>query len=74
MLSRRDSAQSVAGGVQGESSSQSKTTGAEVGQTASPKPSGAAGSRPGGVMKIVYDLSLLFSFRHIKPPEEKAAP
>ena len=24
-----------------------------------------------GVLKIVYDLSLLFSFRHIKPPEEK---
>jgi hypothetical protein len=23
------------------------------------------------VLKIVYDLSLLFSFRHIKPPEEK---
>ena len=27
-----------------------------------------------GVLKIVYDLSLLFSFRHIKPPEEKGAP
>jgi MFS family permease len=27
-----------------------------------------------GVLKIVYDLSLLFSFRHIKPPEEKATP
>jgi|GraSoi_2013_80cm_1033760.scaffolds.fasta_scaffold05321_2 MFS family permease len=27
-----------------------------------------------GVLKIVYDLSLLFSFRHIKPPEEKDAP
>ena len=27
-----------------------------------------------GVLKIVYDLSLLFSFRHIKPPEEAAAP
>jgi hypothetical protein len=27
-----------------------------------------------GVLKIVYDLSLLFSFRHIKPPEEKKAP
>jgi MFS family permease len=27
-----------------------------------------------GVLKIVYDLSLLFSFRHIKPPEEEAAP
>jgi MFS family permease len=25
-----------------------------------------------GVLKIVYDLSLLFSFRHVKPPEEKA--
>jgi MFS family permease len=23
-----------------------------------------------GVLKIVYDLTLLFSFRHIKPPEE----
>jgi len=27
-----------------------------------------------GVLKIVYDLALLFSFRHIKPPEEKEAP
>ena len=27
-----------------------------------------------GVLKIVYDLSLLFSFRHIKPPEEEATP
>ena len=27
-----------------------------------------------GVLKIAYDLSLLFSFRHIKPPEEKEAP
>jgi hypothetical protein len=27
-----------------------------------------------GLLKIVYDLSLLFSFRHIKPPEEEAAP
>src|SRR5437899_473752 len=27
-----------------------------------------------GVLKIVYDLSLLFSFRHVKPPEEKEAP
>jgi MFS family permease len=27
-----------------------------------------------GVLKIVYDLSLLFSFRHIKPPEEQDAP
>jgi MFS family permease len=26
-----------------------------------------------GVLKIAYDLSLLFSFRHIKPPEEKEA-
>jgi MFS family permease len=26
-----------------------------------------------GVLKIVYDLSLLFSFRHVKPPEEKEA-
>jgi MFS family permease len=25
-----------------------------------------------GVLKIVYDLALLFSFRHIKPPEELA--
>jgi hypothetical protein len=25
-----------------------------------------------GVLKIVYDLALLFSFRHIKPPEEEA--
>jgi hypothetical protein len=24
-----------------------------------------------GVLKIAYDLALLFSFRHIKPPEEK---
>jgi hypothetical protein len=23
-----------------------------------------------GVLKIVYDVALLFSFRHIKPPEE----
>jgi hypothetical protein len=22
------------------------------------------------VLKIVYDIALLFSFRHIKPPEE----
>src|SRR6266516_1968527 len=27
-----------------------------------------------GVLKIVYDLSLLFSFRHVKPPEEKEVP
>src|SRR5712691_9961617 len=27
-----------------------------------------------GVLKIVYDLSLLYSFRHIKPPEEEAPP
>jgi len=25
-----------------------------------------------GVLKIIYDLSLLYSFRHIKPPEEEA--
>jgi hypothetical protein len=25
-----------------------------------------------GTLKIVYDLALLFSFRHIKPPEEGA--
>jgi MFS family permease len=25
-----------------------------------------------GVLKIAYDLALLFSFRHIKPPEEQA--
>jgi len=25
-------------------------------------------------LKIAYDLSLLFSFRHVKPPEEKEAP
>jgi MFS family permease len=25
-----------------------------------------------GVLKIAYDLALLFSFRHVKPPEEKA--
>jgi hypothetical protein len=24
-----------------------------------------------GVLKIVYDLALLYSFRHIKPPEER---
>jgi hypothetical protein len=24
-----------------------------------------------GVLKIAYDLGLLFSFRHVKPPEEK---
>jgi hypothetical protein len=27
-----------------------------------------------GVLKIVYDVALLLSFRHIKPPEEKTAP
>src|SRR5262249_47161130 len=27
-----------------------------------------------GVLTIVYDLSRSFSFRHIKPPEEKKAP
>jgi MFS family permease len=26
-----------------------------------------------GVLKIVYDVALLFSFRHVKPPEEIAA-
>jgi hypothetical protein len=25
-----------------------------------------------GALKIVYDLGLLYSFRHIKPPEERA--
>jgi hypothetical protein len=25
-----------------------------------------------GCLKILYDLSLLYSFRHIKPPEEQA--
>jgi MFS family permease len=25
-----------------------------------------------GVLKIVYDLALLYSFRHVKPPEEQA--
>lgn len=24
-----------------------------------------------GALKIAYDLALLFSFRHIKPPEEQ---
>jgi MFS family permease len=27
-----------------------------------------------GCLKILYDLSLLYSFRHIKPPEEQSAP
>src|SRR3954463_4401634 len=27
-----------------------------------------------GVLKIVYDVSLLYSFRHIKPPEEQGTP
>jgi MFS family permease len=27
-----------------------------------------------GVLKIAYDLALLFSFRHVKPPEEIPAP
>ncbi len=27
-----------------------------------------------GVLKIVYDLSLLYAFRHIKPPEERDEP
>jgi len=26
-----------------------------------------------GVLKVAYDLALLYSFRHIKPPEEEAA-
>jgi hypothetical protein len=26
-----------------------------------------------GMLKIVYDLTLLFSFRHTKPPEESIA-
>jgi hypothetical protein len=25
-----------------------------------------------GVLKIAYDIGLLFSFRNVKPPEEKA--
>jgi hypothetical protein len=25
-----------------------------------------------GALKIIYDLSLLWSFRHIKPPEEQS--
>jgi len=25
-----------------------------------------------GTLKIAYDLALLFSFRHVKPPEEKS--
>jgi uncharacterized membrane protein HdeD (DUF308 family) len=24
-----------------------------------------------GVLKIIYDFSLLYSFRHVKPPEEQ---
>ena len=24
-----------------------------------------------GVLKIAYDLALLYSFRHVKPPEEQ---
>jgi MFS family permease len=27
-----------------------------------------------GVLKIAYDIALLFSFRHMKPPEEQAEP
>jgi len=27
-----------------------------------------------GVLKIVYDVALLFSFQHTKPPEEKEQP
>jgi hypothetical protein len=26
-----------------------------------------------GVLKVAYDLALLYSFRHIKPPEEETA-
>jgi hypothetical protein len=26
-----------------------------------------------GSLKIIYDLALLFVFRHVKPPEEQAA-
>lgn len=26
-----------------------------------------------GVLKIAYDLALLWAFRHIRPPEEQAA-
>jgi hypothetical protein len=26
-----------------------------------------------GMLKIVYDLTLLFSFRHTKPPEERVS-
>jgi hypothetical protein len=26
-----------------------------------------------GVLKIAYDVALLFSFRHMKPPEEQAS-
>jgi len=25
-----------------------------------------------GTIKIVYDVALLFTFRHVKPPEESA--
>jgi hypothetical protein len=27
-----------------------------------------------GALKILYDVALLVSFRHIKPPEERAGP
>jgi hypothetical protein len=27
-----------------------------------------------GALKIVYDVALLFSFRHTKPPEERTGP
>jgi MFS family permease len=27
-----------------------------------------------GSLKIIYDLALLFTFRHVKPPEERSAP
>ena len=49
----------------------------------SPAPVRRAAARPSfaglpfvicGVLKIVYDLALLFSFRHIKPPEERKFP
>jgi hypothetical protein len=26
-----------------------------------------------GSLKIIYDLALLFTFRHVKPPEEKTS-
>jgi hypothetical protein len=27
-----------------------------------------------GSLKIIYDVALLFTFRHVKPPEEKTGP